>query len=130
MMRLLCLLAIALSQTATPEATPKRDAYDEPPRLLKQVPPTYPAAAFHQNIQGVVLIEFLLDAEGKVRQPRVLTSVPGLDEAAVDALQRWQFAPARKDGKAVAVTLKAPIAFCIDRVPCVAPLPTPKKRQK
>lgn len=129
-MHLLCLLGIVLSQTATPETSPRSDAYDVPPRLLKQVPPSYPAAAFRQNIQGVVIIEFLLDAEGKVRQPRVLTSVPGLDEAAVESLQRWQFAPAQKAGKTVAVTLKAPIAFCIDRVPCVAPLPTPRKRQK
>jgi TonB family protein len=51
-------------------------------------------------------------AEGKVRDVKVIKSLdPGLDKQALAAVRTWKFEPATKDGKAVAVHLKAEVAF-------------------
>jgi TonB family protein len=86
---------------------------DSPPRLLKQKKPSYPDDAFRKRVQGVVVVEYVIDVEGRVKRPKILESIPGLDQAAIKVLEKWRFAPARKDGKAVATIAQSPIAFCI-----------------
>jgi len=83
------------------------------PRVIKQARPKYPKAAFDKKIQGEVVIEFLIDTKGRVAKTRIVQSVPGLDEAAVECLKKWRFKPAVKDGKPVAVIARAPIVFKI-----------------
>lgn len=90
--------------------TPSLD-YDSPPKPLRQSRPEYPRAAFQQNIQGTVLVEILIDTEGRVARSRVLQSVPGLDEAALACVRAWTFAPARKGGQAVATIAHLPVTF-------------------
>jgi TonB family protein len=55
----------------------------------------------------------LVDDKGRIVKARVIQSVPGLDEAALDAAKKWQFEPARKGGKPVATILHMPVAFRI-----------------
>ncbi len=85
--------------------------FDSPPRTRKMARPEYPRDAFEARIQGTVLVEAVIDAKGRVTKVRVLESVPGLDEAAVKALKKWRFHPARKDGKPVATIIHAPVKF-------------------
>jgi TonB family protein len=87
--------------------------FDSPPRVRKQVKPEYPREAFEARIQGTVLVEALVDERGHISKARVVQSVPGLDEAALDAVRKWQFEPAMKNGKPVATIIHIPVAFRI-----------------
>jgi TonB family protein len=57
--------------------------------------PVYPLNAMEQGVEGKVVIEFSLGADGGVRDPRVVDAQPAgiFDSAAVRALQGWKFAP-------------------------------------
>jgi protein TonB len=87
--------------------------YDQPPRVIKQTRPVYPQEAFIKKVEGVVEVEILIDASGRVRPTRVLRSVPLLDQAAIDTVRQWVFAPAIKNGRPVATTAVAPVTFRI-----------------
>jgi TonB family protein len=84
-----------------------------PPRLTKQTKPKYPRAAFDNKIQGDVVVELLIDTKGRVAKTRVVQSVPGLDEAAVECVREWRFRPALKRGKPIATVAKVPVTFRI-----------------
>ncbi len=86
---------------------------DRPPRLLHRVQPVYPPPAFSQKVEGTVELEILIDASGRVRRMKVIRSVPLLDDAAMDAVRQWVFAPATKDGRPVATLALAPVRFQI-----------------
>jgi protein TonB len=64
-----------------------------PPARIKDVPPVYPMLAIQARVQGVVVIEAEIDADGKVKGARVLRSIPLLDRAALDAVERWEYMP-------------------------------------
>jgi len=85
--------------------------YDEPPRPLKIRQPKYPVEAFRRRVSGTVLLRVVIDAEGKVKDARVIRGIPELDAAALDAIKGWRFAPARKAGQPVQVTADAPVTF-------------------
>ena len=53
---------------------------------LKNVPPVYPPIAQSARVQGVVIIEATIGADGKVKDAKVLRSIPLLDQAALDAV--------------------------------------------
>jgi protein TonB len=73
----------------------------------------YPQEAFVKKVEGTVLVEILIDANGQVVRARVLQSVPLLDDAALEAVGQWLFAPAVKRGRPVATVAQAPISFRI-----------------
>ena len=91
---------------------PLRDV-DRPPRLLRQVRPTYPHDAFVKKIEGTVVLEIVIDERGQVVRTRIVRSVPLLDAAAVDAVRQWIFAPAEKRGRPVATIAVTPVSFRI-----------------
>jgi periplasmic protein TonB len=86
---------------------------DHAPRLLRMVPPEYPPEAFTKKIEGVVSVEILVDAGGRVARTQITQSVPLLDAAAVAAVRQWVFSPAIKDGRPVATLATAPVTFKI-----------------
>jgi protein TonB len=63
------------------------------PRKTKHVPPRYPAMAQQARVGGMVIIEAVIDREGRVGYARVIKSVPLLDQAALDAVRQWEFTP-------------------------------------
>jgi TonB family protein len=85
--------------------------YDVPPKALEITRPEYPPEAFEQGVEGTVLLELVIDAKGKVARVKVLESILPLDEAAIRCAKKWRFKPAQKDGRPVATTAHAPIAF-------------------
>lgn len=87
--------------------------YDQPPRLLRQTKPRYPQDAFVKKVEGTVLVEFVIDATGRVASVRILRSMPLLDAAAMEAVRQWVFSPAVKHGRPVATVARAPVAFRI-----------------
>lgn len=87
--------------------------YDQGPQIIRQTKPLYPQEAFVKKIEGVVEVEFLIDAQGDVVSARVIRSVPLLDAAAIATVKQWRFKPAVKGGRPVATIARAPVAFRI-----------------
>jgi TonB family protein len=87
--------------------------YDSPPRPVKITRPTYPAEAFARRIEGTVVVEILIDSQGRVVRARVIQSVPQLDAAALYTVYQWAFQPAIKNGRPVPTIAHAPVAFRI-----------------
>jgi len=76
--------------------------------------PVYPEEARQAHVQGVVILQTIIDTLGKVTDIRVLKGLPsGLSEAAVDAVSKWKFNPATLDGKPVAVYYLVTITFSV-----------------
>lgn len=84
------------------------------PQLLSQVKAEYTPAAMAAGIQGMVVLETVVLADGsvgKVTVVRSLDSTYGLDQQAIDAVSQWKFRPGTKDGKPVAVTVTIEVSF-------------------
>jgi protein TonB len=75
------------------------------------VTPVYPAIAKSNRIGGTVQLELTIGPDGKVADARVLKSVPVLDQAALDAVRQWEYAPTRVKGVAVPVIVNVAIDF-------------------
>jgi protein TonB len=85
---------------------------DQKPRAVYQVPPNYPAELRGKKVEGVVTIIFVVDAEGKVANPRVEKSTDrAFEDPAVTAVRRWKFEPAVRAGQRVACKMRVPIRF-------------------
>jgi protein TonB len=87
--------------------------YDSPPRPIKITRPQYPQEAFIKKVEGTVLVEILIDSQGRVIRARVLQSIPLLDAAALQTVYQWVFQPAVKHGRPVPTIAQAPVAFRI-----------------
>jgi len=82
------------------------------PRFVHRSNPVYPPSMKRQGKEGVVMIEALVDATGKVRKVDVVESAGELfDQAAIAAIQGSTFIPANTNGKPVPVLLRVPIRF-------------------
>jgi TonB family protein len=82
-----------------------------PPRKIVDVKPVYPEAARARHVTGTVIIAATIDENGRVIRAEVQRSVDMLDTAAVEAVQRWQFAPATLHGTAVCLTIDVAVPF-------------------
>jgi protein TonB len=90
------------------------DQVARPPRLLSGAKPHYPPAARARGIEGLVVLEAIIDRQGQLENDGVIVrqSVPALDAAAIAAVKQWRFDPGRdNDGTAVRVVLRVPIRF-------------------
>ena len=85
------------------------------PVLVGRVEPVYPEVARRRRIEGLVMLEAILDREGNVEPDiKILQSIPMLDREALAAVAKWRFRPARgRDGGAVRVILEIPIRFVL-----------------
>jgi TonB family protein len=108
------------SSSAQPQASPDSAAYRFDDLLVTSLPeaihrkaPSYPDAAREARITGLVMVEALVVPDGSVSQVRISESVPGLDEAALDALRGWRFKPARCGDRPIPVRLVVPVRFSI-----------------
>ena len=83
------------------------------PVKIADVTPIYPVIARNAHIQGVVILEAVLNAQGGVESVRVLRSIPLLDQAAVDAVQQWRYTPTLLNGQAVPVVMTVTVNFTL-----------------
>ena len=93
-------------------ALPDREA--EP---IARLQPTYPPEAFRAGEEGIVLVRAEIDASGMPSQVEVANGSGSreLDRAAVEAVRKWRFEPAVRNGKRVASTVQVPVDFKLDR---------------
>lgn len=100
---------------AQPDGKLQPTPFDEPPRLVQQTKMAYPEDAFGAGIQGTVVVELVVDEEGRVSHAEARESVPALDAAALAAVREWRFAPAKLAGKPIATVVSIPVEFTIRR---------------
>ena len=97
-----------------PPAAPVRVGGNiKPPNKIKNVPPVYPPIAQSARVQGVVIIEATIGPDGKVKDARVLRSIPLLDQAALDAVRQWEFTPTLLNGVPVPVIMTVTVNFTL-----------------
>ncbi len=83
-----------------------------PPELLSEVKPDYTEQARRRGLSGEVVLGIVVRSDGTVSQIRVLQGLgAGLDERAVEAVRRWKFAPARRQGVPVDVMVEVAVEF-------------------
>ena len=85
----------------------------KPPQKTKHVNPVYPAIAQSAGVKGFVILEAVIGTDGKVTTARVLRSIPLLDQAALDAVQQWEFTPTILKGVAVPVIMTVTVTFTL-----------------
>ena len=85
--------------------------------MYKQNPaPKYPRIARRKGYQGTVLIEVLVNREGRVKDARLLQSSGHsiLDKAALGSVKTWIFDPAMKGEEKVEMWVKVPVRFQLE----------------
>jgi uncharacterized protein (TIGR03435 family) len=97
-----------------PNAVSSCDVGVELPKLVYREQPRYTAAALGAQITGTVLLEAVVQTNGKVGETRVLRSLePGLDQEALFAVKKWRFESGTQDGKPVPVLVNVEMSFTI-----------------
>jgi protein TonB len=87
---------------------------DQIPIARVQVQPQYPFEMRRAGITGEVLVEFIVDANGDVRNAFAVRSTQReFETAAVQAVSKWKFKPGRKGGRAVNTRMQQPISFSL-----------------
>jgi len=83
-----------------------------PPEKTFAPQPQYTEIARKARLQGVVIVQAIIDKQGSVTNVKVLKGLGmGLDQAAVDAIKKWKFEPATLNGKPVAVYYNLTVNF-------------------
>jgi protein TonB len=75
------------------------------------VQPIYPPLARDARIQGTVVIDSVIDANGNVTQLKLVTGHPLLVTAAFKAVQQWKYEPTRLNGVPIAVEMHVTVHF-------------------
>ncbi len=84
------------------------------PRLLKQVDPAYPEEARRAGLEGVVLMEFTVGKDGRVKDGVVKKGHEQFHKASLDALSGFRYLPGYQNQEAVEVRMFIYIRFQLD----------------
>lgn len=109
-------LPLALPEAPPPVAAPTGPIHLTPevarPVKLAAPPPRYTEIARRARIEGIVIVQGVLDERGRLGELKVLKGLPmGLSEEALKALRKWEFTPATLNGKPVAVYYTVTVSF-------------------
>lgn len=106
---------VAAARPAAPRQA-DRDAITDAV-LVRQVNPRYPTAAMRSNQEGWVDVQLTVNADGAVSDVSVVDSQPAhvFDRSAIDAVSRWEFKPAMRNGEPMTVTLRRRLQFNLGR---------------
>lgn len=83
------------------------------PAKVVHVPPVYPAIARSAHVEGLVILEAVINERGGVEHVKVLRSVPLLDAAAIDAVRSWRYTPTLLNGVPVQVLMTITVNFSL-----------------
>ena len=81
--------------------------------LIRQMKPSYPQLAKTARVQGSVILEAIIDREGRVVNLKVLSGHPLLIPAAVEAVQQWRYRPTLLNGQPVEVLTQVTVNFSL-----------------
>jgi protein TonB len=88
------------------------------PKVIKETPPNYTAAAMRAKVHGSVFLEAVVLADGTVGEVRVVRSLDnehGLDDEAVKTVKDWRFTPGKKNGVVVPVVVQIQMSFALGK---------------
>lgn len=109
---------VAQQQVAAAEAKPAAESVaSTEPVLIKTVQPRYPTQARRANQEGWVVVSYNIDTDGNVNGVKVLDAQPRhmFDREAVDAVERWKFKPATRNGVPVEANRQQRIVFKLNQ---------------
>ena len=85
---------------------------DQRPRAVFQRAPVYPSNMRRSGRAGTVYVLFIVDEQGRVKQPKVSDSTDAaFEQAALDAVKQWRFEPGTRQGEKVQFKIRIPITF-------------------
>jgi TonB family protein len=91
---------------------PGHGASVKPPSILHQEDPEYDEQDRQAKVSGIVLLEIIIDPEGKPKDIQLVSGLtPGLEASALKAVRGWIFRPATKNGQPVAVLSNVEVNF-------------------
>jgi protein TonB len=96
-----------------PREKPYREVFDRPPVVVREVRPVYPELARLSELEGTVFVQIGVDESGNVAWAEIVRGVPGLNDAALEAVRQWKFTPARQGDLPVRVKIVVPIRFVL-----------------
>lgn len=105
------------TRAAVSEPSPAPPPRQVLPAYRRNPPPVYPASARRRGYEGTVILEVLVNARGTVDELRVSRSsgFKVLDRAALRAVKIWLFEPGRQGERAVAMWVKVPVRFQLQK---------------
>jgi TonB family protein len=85
--------------------------------LAHYAPPTFPASALARKLSGWVDVQFVVKSDGSVSDVIITGAEPvGIfEQAAVDAVKKWRYKPAQRDGHAVDQRARLRMKFALDK---------------
>ena len=83
------------------------------PRKVKDAAPNYPDIAKQARVQGIVILEAIIDPAGNVTNVRVLRSIPLLDQSAIAAVKQWKYEPTMLNGVPVPIVMTVTVNFAL-----------------
>jgi periplasmic protein TonB len=81
------------------------------PTLLTRIEPKYPPLAIQTRMQGMVVLDAVIDEHGNVVEARVVSGPPLLIQAALDAVRQWKYEPTFLNDEPVPVQLNVTVQF-------------------
>jgi TonB family protein len=103
--------ASEISRTSSPMT-------DRPPQVNHMVDAIYPVSLRVSGLEGEVQMQFVVDTEGKVRNPVAISSThPAFTDAAQMCVLQWRFVPAFKNGRVVNTRMQVPMYFRLNIEP-------------
>lgn len=85
------------------------------PTKIHDVQPIYPAIAQSAHVEGIVILEAVIDERGRVTETRILRHVPLLDDAAEAAVRQWVYSPTLLNGQPIPVVMTVTVQFKLER---------------
>lgn len=96
------------------------------PSPLTRFAPEFPEEFRLRHLSGEVMVEFIIDENGRVIEAAAIRSTyPELSGPAVEAVRKWTFLPAKREGHPVRTVLQNPIYFTLNESAEPLPEPTP-----
>lgn len=112
--RVVSLAAAAVLLVSLPLVAAEKP-FDEPPTPMRTSAPNYPTQLKRDGITGMVSVSIMVNEQGEVEDAKVVkSSNPGFDQAAIEAVSKWKFKPAKKAGAPVSVKVVVPVKFAMD----------------
>jgi periplasmic protein TonB len=98
--------------SAQEETTFSVSEIDQKPRAVFQANPVFPAEMRGKNVDGAVVVIFIVGDDGRVGSPRAESSNnAAFEKPALDAVRQWKFEPGMRAGQHVATRMKVTIRF-------------------
>ncbi len=82
---------------------------------IKRVPPHYPESARAQGIQGTVLLNTVIDTDGRVIEAKYVSGSKEFVQASIEAVKQWRFKPTLVNGDPVQVECVFEFDFTLGR---------------